>query len=61
LDKRLSFLSNNGTFNKVEYETDDYTLFYYSGNIQSNLNEILPGFVKVVYENNDFIVCEVQS
>jgi hypothetical protein len=60
LDKRLSFQSNNGTFYKVPYETDLYTLFYYSGNIQSNLNQILPNSVKVVYENKDFIVCEVQ-
>jgi hypothetical protein len=60
LDKRLSFQSNNGTFYMVEYVTDVYPLFYYSGNIQSHLNDILPNFVKVVYENNDFIVCEVQ-
>jgi len=60
LDKRLSFPSNNGTLHKVEYTTDLYTLFYYSGNIQSNINKILPSSVKVVYENKDFIVCEVQ-
>ena len=60
LDKRLSFQSNNGTFYMVEYVTDVYPLFYYSGNIRSNLNEILPNYVKVVYENKDFLVCEVQ-
>jgi asparagine N-glycosylation enzyme membrane subunit Stt3 len=60
LDKRLSFQSNNGTLYTVEYYGELYPLFYYSGNIQSNLNEILPGFVKVVYTNKDFIVCEIQ-
>ena len=60
LDKRLSFNSSNGTLHKVEYLGEFYTLFYYNENIQSNLNEILPDYVKVVYENNNFIVCEVQ-
>jgi hypothetical protein len=60
LDKRLSFNSNTETLHIVEYDGEFYKLFYYSGNIQSNLNEILPNYMKVVYENNDFIVCEVQ-
>jgi hypothetical protein len=60
LDKRLYFQSSNGTFYRVQYNTDVYPLFYYSGNIRSNLNEILPNYVKVVYENKDFLVCEVQ-
>ena len=60
LDKRLSFNSNNGTLYKVEYEGEFYNLFYYSEDIPSNLNMIIPSYIKVVYENNDFIVCEVQ-
>jgi len=60
LDKRLSFNSNNETLYKVEYEGEFYNLFYYSEDIPSNLNIILPSYMKVVYENNDFIVCEVQ-
>ncbi len=60
LDKRLSFNSNNGTLYKVEYDGYFYRLFYYSGDIQSNINDILPSFIKVVYQNKDFIVCEIQ-
>jgi hypothetical protein len=60
LDKRLSFNSNNETLQFVEYDGEFYKLFYYNGDIQSNLNEILPSYMKVIYENNEFIVCEVQ-
>lgn len=60
LDKRLSFQSTNGTFYKVEYDGYYYRLFYYSGDIQANLNSILPSYLKVVYQNKDFIVCEVE-
>ena len=60
LDKRLSFPSNNGTFYETEYDTDMYNLYYYSGDIQSNLNKIIPSYMKVVYENKDFIICQVQ-
>ncbi|MGP8190913.1 MAG: hypothetical protein ACLQG5_13475 [Methanobacterium sp.] len=61
LDKRLSFQSNNGTLYRIFYTGEVYGLFYYSGNIQSNINDILPSWVKVVYENNEFIVGEVQN
>jgi hypothetical protein len=66
LDKRLTFQSNNETFYRVEYNDEikngapNYPIYYYNGNIQSNLNKILPKFVKIVYENKDFIVCQVQ-
>jgi asparagine N-glycosylation enzyme membrane subunit Stt3 len=36
-----------------------YSLDYFSQDIPSNLNNILPGYAKVVYENQEFIVCEV--
>ena len=38
----------------------NYPIYYYNGNIQSNLNKILPNFAKIVYENKDFIVCQIQ-
>lgn len=60
LDKRLSFQSKDGTFDRMSYGTDKYQLFYYSGNIHSNLNKIFPSFIKVVYEDQDFIVGQVQ-
>ncbi len=60
LDKRLSFNSTNGTLYKVRYDAEFYKIYYYSENIHSNINEILPNYIKVVYENKDFIVCQVQ-
>jgi 4-amino-4-deoxy-L-arabinose transferase-like glycosyltransferase len=60
LDKRLSFQATNGTFYRVKYDGAMYPLFYYSGDIHSNLDEILPNFATVVYENKDFIVLSIQ-
>ncbi|MCE7698108.1 MAG: hypothetical protein K8E24_004485 [Methanobacterium paludis] len=60
LDKRLSFNSDNGTLYKVEYDGKFYKLFYYSEDISSNINNILPNYMTVVYENNYFIICKVQ-
>lgn len=59
LDKRLTFKSGNGTFYRVKYDGAMYPLFYYSGDLKSNLTEVLPDFVTVAYENKDFIVCEI--
>jgi hypothetical protein len=36
-----------------------YSLDYFSQDLHSNLNNILPGYAKVVYENQEFIVCKV--
>lgn len=59
IDKRLTFQSNNGTFYRVKYDGAIYPLFYYSGDIDSNLNETLPSFVTVVFQNQDFLVCQI--
>lgn len=61
LDKRLSFNSDNGTLYKVKVDAEFYRLFYYSKDIHSNINEIFPSFIKVVYENKNFIVGEIQE
>ena len=60
LDKRLSLNSTNGTLYKLSYDAEFYNIYYYSEDIHSNINEILPNYIKVVYENKDFIVCQVQ-
>ena len=59
LDKRLTFKSTNGTLYLKEVNDDFYPLVYYSEDIPSNINEILPSFIKVVYQNNDYIICQV--
>jgi asparagine N-glycosylation enzyme membrane subunit Stt3 len=59
LDKRLSFQSNNGTIYKVLFDAEFYRIFYYSGEIPSNIDEIVPSFMKLVYQNKDFMVFQV--
>ena len=51
-DKRLKFSSSNKT-----YRTEPGGLVYFS----KDIHQIIPKYAKIVYENNDFIVCEVQS
>ena len=59
-DKRLTFQSKNGTLYMQEANSELYPLLYFSKDIHANINEIIPSFAKVVYENNDFIVCKIE-
>lgn len=59
-DKRLTFGSPNKTITmKLVYSLFG-PLYYFSGDIHTNINQIIPGYVKVVHENNDFIICKVE-
>lgn len=60
LDKRLSFNATNGTLYKVKKDAEFYRIFYYSQDIHSHINQIFPDYIKVVYENDYFIVGEIQ-
>lgn len=60
LDKRLTFQSTNGTLYLKQVSDDFYPLVYFSEDIPSHINQILPSFIKVVYQNNDYIICQVQ-
>ena len=60
LDKRLSFNASNGTLYKVKMDAEFYRIFYYSQNIHSNIDQIFPNYIKVVYENDVFIVGKIQ-
>ncbi|AEG19024.1 ArnT family glycosyltransferase [Methanobacterium paludis] len=59
-DKRLTFPSENGTLYLQKADSELYPLMYYSEDIHSNINTIKPSFSKVVYENVDFIICQIQ-
>lgn len=59
LDKRLSLSYNNQTLRLVKVNSEFYPLVYFSKNISSSLSELLPDFIKVVYENQDYIVCMI--
>lgn len=59
-DKRLTFHSTNGTIYVQKVDSDFSPVYYFSGDIHANISKIIPDYVKVVYENKDFIVCKVQ-
>ena len=58
LDKRLS-LNKTGSLNLISVKSEFYPLVYFSKPVNSSLNELLPDFIKVVYENHDYIVCQI--
>lgn len=60
LDKRLTFPSKNGTIYMQSTNSEYFTLFFFSKDIHNNIKEIVPDYAKVIYENNDFIVCQIQ-
>lgn len=59
-DKRLVLPNGNATLNESKVTTELYPLFYYNEKYYNNLNLTQPSYFKVVYENNDFIVCQKQ-
>ncbi|HML06068.1 MAG TPA: hypothetical protein VK426_09865, partial [Methanobacterium sp.] len=56
IDKRLSLSSGNGT---LQMKDGGSGLYYFSGDIHQNINQILPDYAHIVYENNDFIVAKL--
>lgn len=58
-DKRLTFQSKNESLYMQKMNSGFHPLFYFSKDIHENINKIIPEYVKVVYENKDFIVCKV--
>ncbi len=58
-DKRLTLPSDYNTLNRYQANSELYPLYYYNKILYKNVNQLKPSFTKVVYENKDFIVCEV--
>ena len=59
-DKRLTFTSENKTIEmKLAYSLFG-PLYYFNKDIHAHINEIIPDYAKVVYENNDFIICKIE-
>jgi 4-amino-4-deoxy-L-arabinose transferase-like glycosyltransferase len=59
-DKRLTFASKNKTIDmKLVYSLFG-PLYYFNGDIHAHINEIIPDYAKVVYENKDFIICKIE-
>ena len=58
-DKRLTLPPDYNTLNRYQANSELYPLYYYNKILYQNVNQLKPPFTKVVYENKDFIVCEV--
>ena len=58
LDKRLSLNSTN-PLHLIIVKSEFYPLVYFSKPVKNSLRELLPDFIKVVYENQDYIVCKI--
>lgn len=59
VDKRLTFPSNNQTFYLQKVDSEFYPLIYFSKDVPSNINEIIPHFMRLVYENQDYIIFKI--
>lgn len=58
-DKRLTYKSENDSITIKKVDSGYYPLFYFSKDIGENINSLIPIYAKVVYENDDFIICKV--
>ena len=58
-DKRLVISPEENTLSLRVIDTEFFPLHYFTQDIHSNINRIKPEFSRVVYENQDYIVCEI--
>ena len=58
-DKRLALPKENETLYRWESSSEMFSLFYFNKILFESLYALKPEFAVVVYENNDFIVCEI--
>ncbi|BDZ71279.1 hypothetical protein GCM10025861_17960 [Methanobacterium petrolearium] len=58
-DKRLVTSPEEKPLALRMVDTEFFPLQYFTQDIHSNINRIKPEFSRVVYENKDFIVCEI--
>jgi len=58
-DKRLVLPGRNKGLYVEMINSEFYPLFYFSANINENINSIKPPFSEIVYENKDYIVCKI--
>lgn len=59
LDKRLTFPSQNASATRKLVNAEFYEVYFYSDDAFEDISKITPDYVKIVYENSDFIVCRV--
>jgi hypothetical protein len=60
-DKRLVLPADYNTLNRYQANSEMFPLFYYNKILYQNIDKLKPNYTKVVYENKDFIVCEIKN
>ncbi len=60
-DKNLTFHSQDKSIKKKLVNSEFFQLYFYSNNISQNIPLLIPDYAKVVYENDEFIVCKVEN
>ncbi len=58
-DKKLRTNPSENTLSLRVIDSEFYPLYYFTQDIHNNINLIKPDFSRVVYENQEYIVCEV--
>lgn len=58
-DKRLTFPKDDERLYVQIASTEFHPLFYVSKEVKANINNLIPNYAKIVYENDDFIICEI--
>lgn len=58
-DKRLELPPDYNTLNRYQANSEMFPLFYYNKILYQNVDKLKPAYTKLVYENDEFIVCEI--
>lgn len=59
-DKKLVLPDQNNELKLTTLDSEFYPLYYFNKNIKTNINEIIPDYATVVYENDEFIVFQIK-
>lgn len=60
-DKRLVIPDQNPEIRVIKVAGEFYPLFYFNKDIKSNIAFIMPDSAHIVYENDYFIVCQIET
>ena len=58
-DKRLVLPQDFNTLKMYQANSEMFPLYYFNRILFENIDKLKPDYAKVVYENNDFIICQI--
>jgi hypothetical protein len=59
-DKKLVLPNQNNQLQLTTVNSEFYPLYYFNKDIKTNINEIIPDYATIVYENDEFIVVQIK-